>query len=131
MLVYETKVIKKKSLGIKRRENKKAISLTFKTLQLNRKKSKKSSKVFFFNSSRCLFNCFSKKYKVINCKRQIMSNRLLLFLLYNLEKKKKKKREPKLYPSYLHLVYTGTGLFSDHLRYAQFLKPDSFLQKNK
>jgi len=41
MLVYETKAVKNKSLRIKRRENKKAISLTFKRLQLNGKKSKK------------------------------------------------------------------------------------------
>lgn len=45
MLVYETKVVKNKPLRIKRRENKKAISPTFKRLQLNGKKSKT---YFFF-----------------------------------------------------------------------------------
>lgn len=64
MLVYETKVIKKKSLGIKRRENKKAISLTFKTLQLNGKKSKKSFKVFFKILADVFSTSFPKNIKL-------------------------------------------------------------------
>lgn len=83
MFFYETKAVKNKPLGIKRRKCKNAISLTFKRLQLKWKEIKKLFLFYFFILADGFPIALKKKKKRIHCKRQVIFNRILLYLLYN------------------------------------------------
>lgn len=85
------KWLKINPLGSKGEKIKKQFPWLLKHYSLMERNQKSLSKYFFLILADVFSTAFPKKYKVIHCKRQVMSNRLLLFLLYNLEKKERKK----------------------------------------